>query len=102
MLGVVVGAGLTLLLIMDKAIMPWYTKHGEALAVPNVVAKRYQDAKDLLAMHDLVTVKAGEKHDSDLPFGYIAEQNPRANRLVKKGRRVYLTISVGEREAERK
>ncbi len=87
-------------LVMDQVVMPWYTKHGEALAVPNVLAKPFEDAKDLLEMQGLKAVKQGEKYDSELPFGYVVEQNPRPNRLVKKGRRVYLIISVGEREVQ--
>ncbi|MFQ5822922.1 MAG: PASTA domain-containing protein [bacterium] len=80
--------------------MPWYTKHGEALNVPNVTAKRFETAKEILEMQGLRVVKGGEKYDSELPFGYVVAQNPRAYRKVKKGRRVYLTISVGEREIQ--
>ncbi len=97
---VIVAAGLAFVLLLDNLIMPWYTKHGEALAVPNIVAKRYEVAKEILEEHGLEVVKAGEKHDANLPFGYVAEQNPAPNRLVKEGRRVYLTISVGERDVE--
>lgn len=91
---------LFIVLLFDQVIMPWYTKHGEALAVPNTVAKRYEEAKELLEMRGLKVIKAGEIHDANLPFGYVVDQNPRPNRLVKKGRRVYLTISAGEREIQ--
>lgn len=89
-----------LVILMDNLVMPWYTKHGEALAVPSIVGKRYEEAKEMLELNDLIAVKSGEKNDPNLPFGYVLEQNPLANRLVKKGRRVYLTISVGERDLE--
>lgn len=98
--GVIFLACILVVIFIDKLVMPWYTKHGEALAVPNVVAKRYEMAKELLEIQGLEVVKEGEKYDSRLPFGYVVDQNPRANRLVKKGRRVYLTISVGEREIQ--
>lgn len=98
--GIAVGVMIVVALVMDILVMPWYTKHGESLAVPNVIAQRYEAAKELLEMQGLEVVKAGEKYDSTLPFGYIVEQNPRPNRLVKKGRRVYLTMSVGERDVE--
>lgn len=88
------------ILIFDQVLMPWYTKHGEALAVPNTLAKRYEEAKEMLETQGLEVIKAGEIHDSNLPFGYVVDQNPRPNRLVKKGRRVYLTISAGEREMQ--
>lgn len=88
------------ILVLDRFIMPWYTKHGEALAVPNVIAQRFEDAEELLELQGLKAIKAGEKNNAQLPFGYVVEQNPRPNRLVKMGRRVYLTISSGERKFE--
>lgn len=97
-IGLVFGIFILVVILFDQLIMPWYTKHGEALAVANTLGKRYEAAKELLELQGLEVVKAGEKHDPNLPFGYIVDQNPRPNRLVKKGRRVYLTISVGERE----
>ncbi len=89
-----------LVLFMDQVAMPLYTKHGEALPVPNILAKRFETAREILEQQGLEAVKAGEKHDPNLPFGFVLEQNPRPDRLVKKGRRVYLTISVGEREVQ--
>lgn len=99
-LGMFLGILIIVVILFDQWIMPWYTKHGEALAVPNTLGKRYEVAKELLEMQGLEVVKAGEKHDPNLPFGYVVDQNPRPSRLVKKGRRVYLTISVGEREVQ--
>ncbi|MFQ5640296.1 MAG: PASTA domain-containing protein [bacterium] len=97
-LGIVFVICIGLALFFDQIVMPWYTEHGQALAVPNVIAKRFDTAKELLELQGLEVVKQGEKYDSQLPFGYVVEQNPRANRLVKKGRRIYLTLSIGERE----
>jgi serine/threonine-protein kinase len=91
---------LVIVWLFDFLVMPWYTKHDEALTVPNVIAQPFETAKDLLEMQGLKVIQQGEMHDSNLPFGYVVDQNPRSNRLVKKGRRVYLTISVGEREIE--
>ncbi|MFQ6113858.1 MAG: PASTA domain-containing protein [bacterium] len=91
---------ISFVILLDQKIMPWYTRHGEALTVPNVTAKRFETAKEILEKHGLKVVKGGEKYDSELPFGYVVSQNPRANRKVKRGRRVYLTTSLGEREIE--
>jgi serine/threonine-protein kinase len=99
-LGFVVLSVISFIILMDLVIMPIYTKHGESLEVPNSLAMRYEEARELLESHDLKVVKAGERYDSELPFGYVADQNPRPGRLVKHGRRVYLTISVGERDIE--
>lgn len=91
---------LGLVILLDQKVLPWYTRHGEALAVPNVLAKRFETAKEILEMHGLRVVKGGEKYDSQLPFGYVVDQDPRANRKVKSGRRVYLILSLGEKEIE--
>lgn len=99
-LGFAVLTIIALVILTDLVIMPFYTKHGESLEVPNSIAMRYEEAKELLESKDLRVVKAGERYDSKLPFGYVADQNPRPGRLVKNGRRVYLTISVGERDIE--
>ncbi len=45
-------------ILLDQFAMPWYTKHGEALAVPNVIAQRFEDAKELLELQGLDVVKA--------------------------------------------
>jgi serine/threonine-protein kinase len=68
--------------------------------VPDVTAKRFETAKETLEMLGLRVVKGGENYDSQLPFGYVVDQNPRANRKVKSGRRIYLIVSRGEREIE--
>ncbi|MFQ5750357.1 MAG: PASTA domain-containing protein [bacterium] len=99
-LGVLIAISIGVIVLFDQAIMPWYTKHGEALAVPNVIAKRFETAKELLELQGLKVVKKGEKYDSQLPFGYVVDQHPQPDRLVKKGRRIYLTISAGEREVQ--
>ncbi len=91
---------LGVVMLLDQKIMPWYTRHGESLVVPNVTAKSFETAKEILQMHGLKAVKGGEKYDVELPFGYVVDQHPRANRKVKSGRRVYLTISLGEKEIE--
>lgn len=87
-------------LLMDQLVMPWYTRHGVAQEVPSVVGERFEVAKEILNSHGLEIVKQGETHNPNLPFGYVADQHPRANRQVKPGRRVYVTVSVGEREVE--
>lgn len=99
-LGILFVIFLGIAIVLDQVIMPWYTRHGEAFPVPNVIAKRFDTAKEILEMDDLTIVKEGEQYDSQLPFGYVIDQNPRPNRMVKKGRRIYVTLSVGEKEIQ--
>lgn len=86
--------------LFDQIIMPLYTRHGQRLRVPDVKGKRIEEAEEILKQYGLKMVKQAEKYDSRLPFGYIIDQNPRPNRNVKKGRRVYVVMSLGERDIE--
>lgn len=99
-LGVMFVAFVLLVLAADQVVMPWYTRHGETLEVPDVTGKRFETAKETLDENGLTIVKQGEKYDSNLPFGYVVDQNPLASHKVKEGRRVYVTLSIGEREVQ--
>ena len=58
-------------ILFDRFIMPWYTKHGEALAVPNVIAQRFEDAKELLELQGLKVVKGEKKIMPNFPLGTL-------------------------------
>lgn len=88
---------LALLLLMDWIIMPIYTKHGEAIEVPNVTAMPVDEAVSKLEANDFEPVTGEERHSSQYPAGFVLEQTPRAAAKVKSGRRVYLVVSSGER-----
>ena len=83
--------------LMDRLIMPAYTRHGQAISVPDVTNMTFEAAKEILESQDLRAIKAGECFDSHMPPGYVLFQEPSAGSQVKKGRRIYLTLSKGER-----
>ncbi|MFQ5705890.1 MAG: PASTA domain-containing protein [bacterium] len=99
-LALLTGVLLGVTILFDQVLMPWYTRHDQALEVPNLVGKRFESAKELLDAAGLEIVKKGEKYDSAWPFGYVVDQNPHALRKVKNGRRVYVTLSLGDRELQ--
>ncbi len=84
-------------LLMDRVVMPAYTRHGQAIDVPDVTNMTFETARSVLEEHKLKAVKGGERFDSHVPPGYVLFQEPPAGSKVKTGRRIYLTLSKGER-----
>jgi len=100
LLGSIVALFLAFVLMLDWIILPVYTKHGEAVEVPNVVALRYEEAKSKLETDGFEIIKSGERVDERQPVGYVVEQNPRPHAGVKSGRRIYVVVSQGARQVE--
>jgi serine/threonine-protein kinase len=98
--GSIIALFLTFGLVLDWMIMPIYTKHGEAVEVPNVVSMRYEEAKSKLEDEGFEIIKSGERIDEAAPVGYVIEQNPRPHAGVKSGRRIYVVVSQGGRQVE--
>jgi serine/threonine-protein kinase len=87
-----------LYLALDRIVMPVYTRHGQAIAVPDVTNLDFQSAKEVLESRGLRVVRASDRYDAHVPPGHVVFQEPRAGSQVKKGRRIYLTISKGEKK----
>ena len=72
-----------------------YTEHGVALVVPDVSGMEEEDAIAKLAQHDFVGVVNDHIYIKGVPPGEIIAQRPAAQAKVKRGRKVYLTVSSG-------
>jgi eukaryotic-like serine/threonine-protein kinase len=83
--------------ICDLAVMPLYTRQYQAITVPDVMHHTFGEAEKILQRSGLRVVKDGEKFDETLAAGKIVFQNPEASATVKKGRRVYVSLSKGGR-----
>ncbi len=85
-------------LLFNNLIMPIYTRHGQAITVPNLTSLVFEDAREVLNRLDLKIVEEAKKFDTtnEFPIGTIMVQNPRAGTTVKTGRRVYVIVSKGE------
>jgi beta-lactam-binding protein with PASTA domain len=89
-------------LLFDKLIMPAYTRHGQAIEVPDLTNLLYEDAREVLDRLDLLIVEETKKFDTsnEFPIGVIMTQNPRPGSYVKRGRRIYVIVSKGEQTVE--
>ena len=86
-----------LVVVCDQVLMPLYVKHGKDVVLPNVVGKPFQEAQKALTQQGFRVILDKETYSSDYPAGTVTFQNPFPESVVKKGRRVYLTVSKGER-----
>ncbi len=86
-----------LVLLFDQIILPIYTKHGEAIILPNVEFKLVEDANKILEQNGFRPIVDHENFSQSLPKGTVITQNPAPGATVKTGRRVYLTVSKGEK-----
>lgn len=84
-----------LYLFMDFAAMPLYTRQYQSIRVPDVAQQNVEDAEIVLKKAGLKAIRAEEKFDEFYPPNFVIFQNPAAGQPVKKGRRVYLTVSKG-------
>ncbi|MGH1362909.1 MAG: PASTA domain-containing protein [Calditrichia bacterium] len=84
-------------LFMDFLAMPWYTRLGKEYELPDVTEKTLDEAIDILEGSGFIPIIQDSVFDSDRPTGIIVRQNPQSFSTVKKGRRVYLVKSNGEK-----
>ena len=75
--------------------MDSYTEHGIAVKVPDITGLPEQEAVAVLADHQLVGVTSDHVFVKGVPAGEITAQRPAAAAKVKRGRKIYLTVSSG-------
>lgn len=73
-----------------------YTEHGIAVEVPDITGLQEEDAIAELAQHHLLGITESHMYIKNTPAGSIVSQRPEANAKVKRGRKIYLTISSGK------
>lgn len=71
-----------------------YTRHGEAMVVPDVKGMSVGEAERIFSNHNLTCVVSDSTYVKNLPAGCILEYNPSAGQKVKEGRIIYLTINT--------
>jgi eukaryotic-like serine/threonine-protein kinase len=85
-----------LLTIFDSVIMPWYVNKN-TVVIPSVVGMSEEQAMTALKNLHLEPLRGDTRMDKQYPEGSVVAQNPDPQQIVKEGRRVYLTISGGEK-----
>lgn len=72
-----------------------YTEHGVAVAVPDITGMQEEEAITKLEQHQLVGIAYDHAYVKGVPTGEVTAQRPAARSKVKRGRKIYLTISSG-------
>jgi serine/threonine-protein kinase len=86
-----------LILLFDRIVMPLYVESGREVEIPDVLELSLPNAQAKLAENGFRVMVRDSLYDSKHPEGTVIEQNPYPYAMVKKGRRVYLTVSIGEK-----
>ncbi len=71
-----------------------YTRHGEAVVVPDVKGMRVGEAEEIFRNRGLNCVVSDSSYVKNQLAGCILEYNPGAGQKVKEGRTIYLTINT--------
>lgn len=71
-----------------------YTRHGEAVVVPDVKGMTVDEASRMFRNHGLSFVVSDSSYVKNKEAGIVLELNPGAGQKVKEGRTVYLTINT--------
>jgi eukaryotic-like serine/threonine-protein kinase len=85
------------MLFMDWIVMPLYTNHGREVELPDITEHSFDEAQKILESGGFKLIKDREKSDANYPKGTVIFQNPQPYAKVKKGRRIYVTVSSGEK-----
>lgn len=87
--------GLNLILVVGVlAALNGYTSHGEAIEVPSLVGKSLEEAESLLTDMELESVVVDSQFVEGMDPSAVVACDPSAGLLVKKGRRIYLTLNL--------
>lgn len=73
----------------------WFTRHGEKIKVPKVIAMPVDKAGELLDDQDLEMIVIDSVYDEDMKPNTLVDQDPKPDADVKPGRKVYVTINTG-------
>ena len=90
-------AMMAVVILLLFGVLKWldvYTRHGEAVVVPDVKGMTVGEAEMLLRNHGLVCVVSDSNYVKNKLAGSILELNPSAGQKVKEGRTIYLTINT--------
>lgn len=93
-LAAMVAVGVAAVLITFRWIDS-YTEHGMAVKVPVVTGMTEEEAVEVLGKHSLVGIASDFVYVKGVPTGEIIGQRPAGEAKVKRGRKIYLTVSSG-------
>ena len=77
--------------------MPLYTKHGKEYELTDVSEMPLSEAIEILKEDGFHPVVKESIYDANYGPGITIRQNPAPFTMVKKGRRIYLVVSIGDK-----
>jgi serine/threonine-protein kinase len=89
--------GFISLFLMDKLVMPLYTRHGQEQAVPHLVGLSIDKAESTARKQGYRFVSDKIIHDDQVPVGTVIEQFPPSGTITKSGRIIRAIVSGGEK-----
>jgi beta-lactam-binding protein with PASTA domain len=90
-------AFIIVLILVDRIVMPLYVHLGDEIEMPDVIEMNVEEARTKLSNQGFKVFVKDSLYDADHPVGTVIEQSPYPYATVKEGRRVYLTMSIGEK-----
>ncbi|MCC6816235.1 MAG: PASTA domain-containing protein [Saprospiraceae bacterium] len=87
------GIFLILIWILHSLILSIYTNHGQKVKLANYIGQPLEKVKRLAAAKDYDLIITDSIHLIGKPGGYVLNQTPKPNSMVKRGRSIYLVIS---------
>ena len=88
---IAMGIVVVLLCIGVKYGLDVYTKHGEAVVVPQLNGMDSEKAKELLVRNGLKVIVSDSGYNKRMPAGCVLMQTPNAGMRVKMGLTIFLT-----------
>ena len=82
------------LLFMVLKSLDVYTRHGEAVVVPDVKGMTVDEASRMFSNHGLICIVSDSNYVKNKPAGIVLDLKPAAGQKVKEGRIIYLTINT--------
>lgn len=90
-------AMIAVVILLVFGVLKWldvYTRHGEAVVVPNVEGMTVDEAAKMFRSHRLECAVSDSTYVKNKAAGVVLDANPVAGQKVKEGRIIYLTINT--------
>lgn len=87
---------LIIVVIIDQFVIPWYVRQNSQIILPGVIGKNFSEAKKILESQGFQIIRSEEIVNPKFLPGTVIDQYPEPKSTVKKGRRIYVTLSTAE------
>ncbi len=92
-----IGGSLILFLVVLFVVLQWaksYTRHGEKIAVPNLIGKSILLVEEEDNPNDFEYVITDSVYMPEKSGGIIMDQDPKPSSFVKNGRKIYVSVTA--------